>query len=38
MVRKGMHIEYWWQSQKERDHYDKNDVSGWVILKWILKR
>jgi hypothetical protein len=20
MVKRGMHIEYWWESQKERDH------------------
>jgi hypothetical protein len=24
--------------QKERDHEEKQDVSGWIILKWILVR
>jgi hypothetical protein len=31
-----MHIGYWWESQKERDHLDDQDVNGWTILKWIL--
>jgi hypothetical protein len=26
-------IEYWWESQKERDHYEDQDVGGWTILK-----
>jgi hypothetical protein len=30
-----MHIGYWWESQKERDHYEDQDVVG---LKWILER
>jgi hypothetical protein len=38
MVRRGMRIEFWWESQKERDHYEDQDVGGWVILKWILDR
>jgi hypothetical protein len=33
-----MHIEYWWESQKERDHCEDQNVSGWTILKWILER
>jgi hypothetical protein len=32
-----MHIGYWWESQKERDHYEDHDVSGRIILKWILR-
>jgi hypothetical protein len=28
-VRSGMHVGYWWGSQKERDHYEDQDVSGW---------
>jgi hypothetical protein len=28
----------WWESQKERDHYEDQDVDGWIILKWILDR
>jgi hypothetical protein len=31
--RRGMHIGYWW----ERDHWEDQDVSGWTILKWILR-
>jgi hypothetical protein len=27
----------WWESQKERDHYEDEDVGGWTILKWILE-
>jgi hypothetical protein len=25
-------------SQKERDHYEDQDIGGWIILKWILER
>jgi hypothetical protein len=28
-----MHIGYWWESQKERDHWEDQDVGGWTILK-----
>jgi hypothetical protein len=28
MGRRGMHIGYWWESQKERDHYEDQDVGG----------
>jgi hypothetical protein len=31
--RRGMHIGYWWESQKERDHSEDEDVGGWTILK-----
>jgi hypothetical protein len=33
-----MHIGYWWESQKERDHWEDQDVDGWTILNWILER
>jgi hypothetical protein len=33
--RRGMHIGYWWEIQKERDHWEDQDVGGWTILKWI---
>jgi hypothetical protein len=36
--RRGMHIGYWWECQKERDHWEDQDVGGWSILKWILER
>jgi hypothetical protein len=35
--RRGMHIGYWWENQKERDHLEDQDVDGWTILKWILE-
>jgi hypothetical protein len=38
MGEKGMHIGYWWEYQKERDHWEGQDVGGWTILKWILER
>jgi hypothetical protein len=38
MGRKGMHIGYWWESQKEGDYYEYQDIRGWIILKWILDR
>jgi hypothetical protein len=38
MERRRMHVEYWWESQKERDHWEDQDVDGWTILKWILER
>jgi hypothetical protein len=31
--RRGMHIGYWWESQKEKDNYAAQDVGGWTILK-----
>jgi hypothetical protein len=33
-----MHEGYWWESQKEEDHWEDQDVSGWAILKYILER
>jgi hypothetical protein len=26
-----MHIGYWWESQKERDHQEDQDVSVWIL-------
>jgi hypothetical protein len=31
--RKGTHIGYWWESQSESDHYENQDVGGWIILE-----
>jgi hypothetical protein len=36
--RSGLHIGYWWESQKERNHQKAQDVGGWIILKLILDR
>jgi hypothetical protein len=38
MRRRGMRIEYWWESQKERDDWEDQDVVGWTMLKWILEK
>jgi hypothetical protein len=27
-----------WESKKEKDHWEDQDVGGWTILKWILER
>jgi hypothetical protein len=35
MGRRVMHTGNWWESQKERDHWEDQDVGGWTILKWI---
>jgi hypothetical protein len=35
---RGMHISYWWGSQRERDQYQDQNVSGWILLRWILER
>jgi hypothetical protein len=32
MGRREVHIRYWWESQKERDHWEDQDVGGWTIL------
>jgi hypothetical protein len=28
MRRNGIHVEYWWESQKERDHWEDEGVGG----------
>jgi hypothetical protein len=32
MGRRGTLIDYCWESQRERDHYEDQDVGGWLIL------
>jgi hypothetical protein len=32
-----MHVGYWWKSEKERDHWEDQDVGGWTILIWVLR-
>jgi hypothetical protein len=36
--RRGMYIGYWRESQKKRDHWEEQDVGGWIMLGWILER
>jgi hypothetical protein len=33
-----MFIGVWWESQKERDHYEDLAVGGRILLTWILDR
>jgi hypothetical protein len=33
MGKRGMNIEFWWETQKERDHWENPDVGGRIILK-----
>jgi hypothetical protein len=37
MGRREMHIGYWYESQKEIDYWEDQDVGEWIILKWILE-
>jgi hypothetical protein len=37
MGRRGTRIGYWWKSQREGDHWEDQDVGGWIILRWILE-
>jgi hypothetical protein len=30
--RRGTRIGYWWEIQRERDHYEDQDVGGWIII------
>jgi hypothetical protein len=38
MGRRGPHIGFWWESQRERYHQEDLDVDGMIILQWILGR
>jgi hypothetical protein len=33
-----MYVEFWWGSQKERDHQEDIDIGERIILKCILER
>jgi hypothetical protein len=33
MGRRVIYTGYWWESQKERDNYEDQDVGGWTMLK-----
>jgi hypothetical protein len=37
MRRRGMHIGFWWEDQKKRDHYKDLDVGGRIISKCIIE-
>jgi hypothetical protein len=38
MGRREIHIEYWWESQKEINHWEDQGGVGSTILKWILEK
>jgi hypothetical protein len=38
MGRRGMHIGFWWGSQKERDHWEDLHMGERIILRWILEK
>jgi hypothetical protein len=38
MGRRGTRLGYWWESQRERDYYEDQDLGGWIRLEWILER
>jgi hypothetical protein len=35
MGRRETYIDCLWESQRERGHYEDQDVGGWIILGWI---
>jgi hypothetical protein len=37
MGRRRIHVGYWWESQRERDHKEDPDVGEMIILKWVLE-
>jgi hypothetical protein len=38
MGREEERVGYWWESQRERDHWEDKGVGGLIILGWILER
>jgi hypothetical protein len=38
MERRGVGVGFWWESQKERDHYEDLNAGGRMILKLILEK
>jgi hypothetical protein len=37
MGRRGMHVGFWWERQKEIDHKEDLDVGGRIISRWVLE-
>jgi hypothetical protein len=33
MGRIRMYIGFWWENQKERDHWEGQDIFGWIMLR-----
>jgi hypothetical protein len=38
MGARGMHVEYWLETQKDRTNCEDQDVGWWTISKWISER
>jgi hypothetical protein len=38
MGRRATRIDYWWESQRESDHWEDQNVGERIILGWILER
>jgi hypothetical protein len=38
MGRRGMHVGFWWESQKNINHKEDLYAGERIILKWILER
>jgi hypothetical protein len=36
--RRGKHVSYWWERQKDRDQSEDQEASGWIILVRIFER
>jgi hypothetical protein len=38
MGRRGIQIKFWWETQRKRDHYEVQDVGGYITIKLTLER
>jgi hypothetical protein len=38
MGKNELHIEYWWEKEMERDHWEYQSIGGSTKLKWVLER